>query len=403
MKISALPATCLCAAAALLLCSCKKDTPPPPQQPPLVEVLQIKSTTVPVYREIVATLQGVINTNVKPKVQGYLLTQEYEDGALVEKGDLLFTIDPDPFKIAVQKAEADVAQAKAQRENSQIEVDRNRELIKADAVSQKQLDNSVQALQAADAQVAAAEANLANARLNLGYCEVASPVTGVAGKATGEIGDLVGPTSVLTTISALDPVQAAFFIPEKAYLDRAGDLQKALGVPYEKRPENLELILGNGETFPHKGRLQFINRQVEEGTGTIGLYALFPNPGSVLRPGQYAKVRGRVNTIEGALLVPRRALKETQGIFSVFIVNQDDTVSSVTVEQGETKGPNVVITSGLKAGETVVVEGIQKLRPGMKVRTRPWKKATDNSSGNTLPDPSDPPDSSGDAASSANG
>jgi len=384
LRILAFPALALAA-----LSGCQKKSAPPAPPPPTVEVMTTDTTKLPVYREIVATLQGVINTSIKPKVQGYLLTQEYDDGALVEKGQLLFTIDPDPFEIAVQMAAADVAQAEAQLVKAQLDVERDRELIKADAISQKQLDNAVQAQQAAQAQVDAAQASLANAKLNLSYCKVFSPVTGIAGKAQGEIGDLVGTTTVLTTISSLDPVQAVFFIPEKSYLERAGDFQKALKIPYDQRPKNLELILSDGSTFAHKGRLQFINRQIEEGTGTIGVYALFPNPGSVLRPGQYVKVRGRVNTLPEAILIPQRAVKETQGMFSVFTVNKDGTVSSATVELGETSGSNVVITSGLKAGQTVVVQGIQRLQSGMKVQTKPWnaeKAGTDH-----LTDPSDPP------------
>ena len=368
---------------------CQKKPAPTPPPPPTVEVITTKTTELPVYREIVSTLQGTINTNLKPKVQGYLLTQEYDDGALVDEGDLLFTIDPDPFEIAVQKAAADVAQAEAQLVKAQLDVERDRELIKADAISQKQLDNAIQAEQAAQAQVEAAKAGLNNAKLNLSYCKVYAPVSGVAGKAQGEIGDLVGTTTVLTTISSLDPVQAVFFIPEKDYLDRAGDFQKALEVSYENRPKNLELILSNGKTFEHKGRLQFINRQIEEGTGTIGVYALFPNPGSVLRPGQYVKVRGRTNTLPDAILIPQRAVKETQGMFSVFTVNKDNTVSSVSVELGETSGSDVVITSGLKAGQSVVVEGIQRLKNGTKVQPQPWSRK--QSETDTIPDPSEPP------------
>jgi len=375
--------------ALILFSGCDKKPPPAaPPPPPTVKVIETKNSEVPVYREIVATLQGTVNTALKARIQGYLLTQEYDDGALVTKGDLLFTIDPDPFSIAVQKASADVAQAEAQLVKTQLDVARDRELIKADAVSQRQLDNAVQAEQAAQAQVKAAKAALANAELNLSYAKVYSPVTGIAGKAQGEIGDLVGPATVLTTISSLDPVQVVFYIPEKGYLERAGNFQKALSVPFEERPENLELILSDGTTFPHKGRLQFINRQIEGGTGTIGIFALFPNPGSVLRPGQYVKVRGRVNTLTDAILIPQRAIKETQGMFSVYTVNKDNTVSSASVERGETKGSQVVITSGLKSGEIVVVEGIQKLSNGIKVQTRPW--SPDNYPDAELPDTSDP-------------
>ncbi len=375
-------------ALAFLVAGCQDKAAPAPPPPPTVGVITTKAEKLPVYREIVATLQGTVNTKIRPRVQGYLLTQEYDDGSLVQTGDLLFTIDPEPFEIAVQKAAADVAQAEAQLVKTELDVARDRELIKADAISQRQLDNTIQAEQAAQAQVKAAQAGLANAKLNLGYCQVYSPVTGIAGKAQGEIGDLVGPTSTLTTISSLDPVQVVFFIPEKAYLERSGDFQKALSVPYEKRPENLELILSDGTTFGHKGRLQFINRQIEEGTGTIGLYALFPNPGSVLRPGQYVKVRGRVNTLPDAILIPQRAVKETQGMFSVFIVNADNTVSSVSVELGLTQGSQVVITSGLKPGQTVVVEGIQRLKNGLKVQAKPW--SPDQTTPTGLTDTSDP-------------
>jgi len=355
-----------------ILSACSEKQPAPTPPPPTVQVMTLKPTTVPVYKEIVATLLGRVNTAIKPKVQGYLLTQDYDDGAIVSEGELIFTIDPDTYKIAVQKSEADLDEAKAQLVKTQLTVERDKELIKADAISQKQLDNSIQAEQAAAAQVAAAEAGVANAKLNLSYTKVYSPIHGVAGKAQANVGDLVGPADTLTMISNLDPIQAVFYIPEKAYLERGKDLRKILDIPFDKREPSIELIFGDGTVYDKKGRLQFIDRQIDEGTGTIALYALFPNPGDILRPGQYVMIRARTTTIEKALLIPQRALSETQGMFSAFVVNKDNVASSVPVERGLTQGSDVVITSGLKAGDSVIIEGIQKATSGSKVTPQPW-------------------------------
>ncbi|MEM0967007.1 MAG: efflux RND transporter periplasmic adaptor subunit [Verrucomicrobiota bacterium] len=380
----------------VFLTGCSNESEQSAQPPaPTVQVMTVEPTNVAVFGEIVATLDGKVNTFVRPKVEGYLLTQEYSDGTAVTEGQLLFTIDPDTLEIAVQGAAADLEEAKAQLVKTQITVERDKELIKADAISQKQLDNAIQSEQAAQANVEAAEAALNNAKLNLSYAKVYSPINGIAGKAQADIGDLVGPSSTLAVISNLDPIQAVFYIPEKAYLENATELQRILNKPFEERPSNLELIFGNNQTYAEKGKLQFINRQIDSGTGTIGVFALFPNEDNFLRPGQYVKVRAQTQTLENAILVPQRALMETQGMFSVFVVNSDKTVSLTPVTRGITKGSNVVITKGLKDGDSVVIEGLQKASNGATVNPTPWKPTS--GSGNT----DDPPDTSdGDSSSS---
>tara|TARA_R100000027_G_scaffold67681_2_gene67707 strand:+ start:1728 stop:2966 length:1239 start_codon:yes stop_codon:yes gene_type:complete len=376
MTIRLLPLLALSLAA---LPACNKKPAPAAPPPPTVEVTAASDIDLPIYREIVSTLQGVVNTNIKAKIQGYLLTQEYDDGAYVKKGDLLFTIDPSTYEIDVQQAEANVEVQKANLVKAELTVERDQELIKADAISQKQLDNAVQERDAVAAQVAAAEAALNQAKLNLSYCKIYAPIDGIVGKASSDIGDLVGTTSVLTTMSNLDPIQAVFFIPESAYMERADRLQELSKVPLDQRPADVELIMGDGTTYKHKGRFQFINRQIESGTGTIGVYVLFPNPGNILRPGQYAMIRIKVTTLKDAISIPQRAVKETQGMYSVYIVNNDDTVSSVPVQTGETDGSNIIITSGIKKGDIVIVEGIQKVKTGSKVKTSMWKPASSSS------------------------
>ncbi|MBC2601678.1 efflux RND transporter periplasmic adaptor subunit [Puniceicoccus vermicola] len=363
-----------------LLPGCKEKKPQQASTPPTVEVISASETDLPVYREIVATLQGPVNTKIKPKIQGYLLTQEYEDGALVKKDDLLFTIDPSTYEIDVQQAKANVEVQEANLVKAELTVQRDQELIKADAISQKQLDNAVQERDAVKAQVAASKAALNQAKLNLSYCKIYAPIAGIVGKASTDIGDLVGPTQVLATMSNLDPIQAVFYIPERAYMSRAERLQELVKIPLSERPEDIELVMADGSIYKHKGRFQFINRQIDSGTGTIGVYVLFANPNSILRPGQYAMVRIKINTLKDIIKIPQRAIVETQGMSSVYTVNSDDTVASVPVKLGETSGSNVVVTSGLKTGDTVIVEGIQKVKKGAKVKTTLFKSSSSDSS-----------------------
>jgi len=269
------------------------------------------------------------------------------------------------------------ANSRAQLVKAQLDVARDEELIKAQAVSQKQLDNARQAEQAAQAEVEAAEAAVAQAELNLSYCTIYSPITGLAGRAQVELGDLVGPSSVMTIISTIDPIQAVFNIPERMYLARASGVREAMAMPLEERPESLELVLGNGDVFPFKGRFQYLDREIGVGTGSIRAFGLFPNPERLLRPGQFARIRAKVQEFKDAIEVPQRAVQETQGSFSVFVLGPDGTVKETAVELGPEVGSNVIVIQGLTANDQVVVEGIQRLRDGTKVNASPWKPTGD--------------------------
>lgn len=367
----------------LLLAACggggsSASSPPPP---PEVEVMTVQTESFPVYREVVATLEGAIDTKVRPRVQGYLDEQVYENGTFVEKGDILFRIDQAPYEIDLQRAEADLARARAELTRNEINVQRDEELIKGDAISQRQLDNSRQALAAARANVKAAETEVEQAELNLSYTTVRARIDGLVGEAEAQVGDLVGASDTLAEISRIDEVKARFSIPDRYYLERAAEIRKALAEPANQRPANVELILSDGTTYPQKGRINAVDRAVNAGTGSLSVFALFPNPDDLLRPGQFARVRVLARTIDKAILIPQRAFHEVQGSYQVYVVKSDGTISVTDVVLGVTDGPRVVVRSGLRAGETIVVEGWQKASAGKKVRTKPWQPPASYPSG----------------------
>ncbi len=384
-----------------------------------VEVVRVLPQDVPIEREWVATLKGVVNTDVRSQVSGYLLKQDYDNGAQVSKGRLLFEIDPRPFQAAsdqakaaleqargaVQQAEAGLLEAKAKQQEAEaalgkteIDVTRYTPLAKARAISQQELDTAVQANLAAKAQVeaakasvstasatidvraasvAAAQANLETAQLNLGFTRVVSPVNGIAGIANAQIGDLVGPQTPtpLTTISTADPILAQFAASEQEYLAAARSLQASNSeIQTAFRSLSFDLVLADGSLHPYKGRLQYIDREVDTRTGTINIQVAFPNPGNVLRPGGYGTVKTVVKIEKGALTVPQRSITEIQGRNMVAVVGSDDKVVIRQVDTGERIGSSWVVKQGLKAGERVVAEGIQKVRDGLQVVTKPYRK-----------------------------
>jgi len=368
------------AASFLLYSGCGKKAPAPAApKPPTVQTLTLTEQDIPIYREVIGTLDGFINSRIRARVQGYLLEQPYQDGSYVEAGSILFQIDPQPYQIEVQKAEATVAEAIAQEVKAEIDVERNQELILANAVSQKQLDNSIQSLQAASAQVMAARANLNQAKLNLSYCTVITSVSGLAGRSSVDTGDLITPNDLLTTVSTLDPIQFIFNIPEQYFLNQAENVRRLFDKPLDERPDSLELILSNGETWPHKGRLQYIDRAVQESTGQIAIYSLFPNPDQLLRPGEFARVRTVVRHLKDAIAIPQRALVEVQGTFQVYTVTSDNKAKMVNVTLGDYVGSQVVVLSGLSKGDVLLVEGQQKVRDGSPVSPTPWKGDSDDS------------------------
>jgi membrane fusion protein (multidrug efflux system) len=401
------PAAAAALGLALMLSGCSRasaaDTKQAPA-PPEVAVALVEQKDVPIQREWVGTLDGMVNAAIKAQVTGYLLTQNYTEGAFVNKGQLLFEIDPRPFQAAMDQAEgqfsqangqlaqakaqlsqaqAQLLQAQANQRRTQLDVDRYVPLAKQQAITQQDLDNAMQNNLAAEAQVEAAKAQIEtakaqiqasqaavesakagveSARVNLGFTRITSPIAGIAGKAEVQIGNLVSPASgTITTVSTLDPIKSTFTVSEQEYLSfvRGGSELGRL---------QLELILSDGTTYPRKGKFLFADRQVDPATGAIQLTGVFQNPGNTLRPGQYAKVRATTGIHSGALLVPQAAVTQLQGSYEIAVVGQDNRVAIRQVKAGERLGRMWLIDSGVNAGERVVVQGQQMLRPGTVVR-----------------------------------
>lgn len=339
---------------------------------PEVTVMTVVPQDVPVYSEWVGTTEGLVNAKIRAQVTGYLAKQAYKEGAAVKKGELLFEIDPRTFKAVLDQARAQLAIAKARLGKTEMDVKRYRPLAKESAISQQELDDAVQANLAAKAGVQAAEATVEQARLNLGFTNITSPVDGIAGSANAQIGDLVGPTQTgeLTTVSTVDPIKVIFPISEQEYMKLSRELSKTAGGGTGERPK-LDLALADGTVFPHRGEFSFAERQVDVKTGTIRIAAVFPNPGNLLRPGQFGRVRAVVDFRKGAVLVPQRAIMELQGNYHAAVVGADNKVVIRAVKTGERIDNMWVITSGLEAGERVVTEGVQKVREGMTVNPKP--------------------------------
>jgi membrane fusion protein (multidrug efflux system) len=354
---------------------------PPPAMP--VTVVEVKPTDVALTGEWVGTLDGYVNAQIQPQASGYLIKQNYREGAQVSKGQVLFEIDPRPFQAALDQAKGQLDQAKGQVEQSQaqlalaqINVNRDTPLAQAHAIAQSQLDNDIQqkaqteaSVVSAKASVVAAEAAVANARLNLGFTQVRSLITGVAGQATTQVGNLVNTQSVLTSVSQLNPIKAYFSISDSEYLaliqrtrGRGGDLLKsAAAVP-------LTLTLSNGEAFPLKGRIAFVDRQMNSQTGAIRIAAAFPNPDNVLRPGQFGRIKADTEVRHDALLIPQVAVQELQGLQQVYIAGSDGKAHLTTVQLGPQIGTNWLVEGGIAPGALVITDNLQKLGEGAPVK-----------------------------------
>jgi membrane fusion protein (multidrug efflux system) len=342
-------------------CQSRQAAGPPPVAN--VEVTTVTQKNVPVYSEWVTTLDGYVNANIQPQVSGYLIAQVYKEGSFVHKGDVLFEIDHRPFKVALEKAQGELAQARAQLGKATQDVNRDTPLAQVKAIAQSQLDDDIQAQLAARAAVASAQADVDQAQLNLDFTKVKSLIDGVAGIAKGQIGDLVGPNTLLTTVSQVDPIKAYVSMTESEYFRYTHTTSREDLAP--------TLTLGNTETYPSKGTFIFADRQIDTGTGTILVAVSFPNPGNVLRPGQFGRVRAVMSVKKGALLVPQRAVIEIQGNDQVDVVGSDNKVSTKSVKIGETVGPLWVVEQGLQPGDRVVVEGIQNVKDGAVVNPTP--------------------------------
>lgn len=336
--------------------------------------MEAAARDVSVHREWVGTLDGSENAEIRARVAGYLTRRSYQEGAIVKKGDVLFEIDPRPFEAALAQAKEQLEQGKAMQLASQAEADRNKELFDKKVISDKEYTNKVQSNESNIAKVRALEAGVEQAKLNLEFCKVTAPVEGIAGVAQAQVGDLVGSGAnvLLTSVSTLDPIKVLFPISEVEYLAATERLQESMSKPLDQREEAIELILADGKTFPHKARLLSVDRQVNAATGTILVTAVVKNPGSVLRPGLFARARIVARKLEGAVVVPQRAVMEIQGSYQLGVVGADGKAEIRPVQAGPRDGSDWVIASGLRAGEKVIVEGLQKVRAGMPVAARPW-------------------------------
>src|SRR5258707_4786794 len=354
-------------------CAGGKAASAPP--PPVVQVATVVQQDTPIYSEWVATLDGYVNAQIQPRVPGYIIRQNYKEGNVVRKGDVLFEIDPRPFKAALDQANAQLAQAEAQLGKANLDVQRDTPLAQQRAIAQSQLDTEVQAKLGAQAQVLAAKANVEQAQLNIEWTKVTSLVTGIAGIAQVQIGNLVGPSSVLTFVSQVDPIKAYFTVSEQEFTDFHRRFPTEATVEEQRKRIPLQLVLADGSVYERTGTIYFADREINPATGTIRIAGVFPNPNNLLRPGGYGRVRASVRTQNGALLVPQRAVTELQGSQQVAVVGADNKVSIRSVKVGERVGNLWIVTEGLKAGERVVVEGLQKVRDGGPVKAVPVESA----------------------------
>jgi RND family efflux transporter MFP subunit len=406
----------LMAAALVASAGCSKGTqaasaPAAPE----VEVVQVVQRDVPIFSEWIGTLDGLVNADIKAQVSGYLLKQNYTEGSFVRTGQMLFEIDPRPFEAVLDQAKGQLAQASGQlaqaraqltqaqaqvsvaeanQVRTQLDVDRYIPLAKQQAITQQDMDNATQnnlaskaqvqsakaqvetaqaQIQAAQATVQAATATVSTANLNLGFTRLISPIDGIAGQAQQQVGALVSPAGgPVTTVSTVDPIKVYFTVSEREYLDFHRRYSTPATLDAERKQLKLELILADGTSYALPGSFYFADRQVNQGTGAIRVAGLFPNPGNLLRPGQYGRVRTSTKTAEGALLIPQRSVTELQGAYQVAVVDSENKVDVRTVKTGERVGNLWIIDHGLKPGERVVAEGVQKVRTGATVRPKPY-------------------------------
>jgi membrane fusion protein (multidrug efflux system) len=365
-----------------------KSAPPPP---PGVTVTTVGRQDLSLYTEAVGSASGYIDAEIRARVRGFLESQRYKEGGAVKEGQILFTIQSSEYQAALSSAKASLARARSAQDHTRVSLERRQALIKSKVVSEQELEDATASAREAENQVEVARAQLRQAELNLSYSQVRSPISGVAGLALVRVGNLVGqdgPT-LLTTVSQLDPIRVSFPLGEIEYVKTAARLRQldkrdltwaraqlaklAAGQPAEGDEPGLELVLADGKPYPHKGVMVTANRQVDPGTGTIQIQALFPNPDNLVRPGQYARVRMRREAGDKALVVPESALLQMQGTYSVAVVGADNKVSLRRIEVGPGAGTLRVVASGVREGERIVLDGVQKVSDGALVTPRPAK------------------------------
>jgi membrane fusion protein, multidrug efflux system len=344
--------------------------------PPEVLTTEVIQRDVPVVREWIGSLDGSVNADVRARVSGYLISQNYKEGTLVHQGDLLFQIDPSTYEAVVEQAKSALAQSEANQLQAEQTEKRETQLFEQKVESAQNRDNAVQANVAAKAEVKAQQAALRQAQLNLEFTKISAPLNGIAGIANPGIGDLVGPSDAqpLMTMSTVDPIKVYLKISEQDYLKFAKRVERTGNAGQAAPP--VEIVLADGTLYPHPGKFSAVDREVDQQTGTIRLAALFPNPNNILRPGGFVRVRVTVRNISGALLVPQRAVNELQTSDEVAVVNGDDKVEIRSVKVGDKVGSLWVIEDGIKPGDRVIVEGAQKVRDGQLVKPMPWTPST---------------------------
>jgi len=368
------PSQFLCIALMLLCtlsgCNSKEEKPAPP--PLAVTVAPVVQKDVNIQQDWIGTMLGNVDADIRPKVDGFLLVQFYSEGSYIKKGQAMFQLDQRQAQAAVQQAQGRLERARASLAQAQIDVRRYTPLVAQKAVSQAELDKAQSMERAATAEVDADQAVLDNAKLNLGWTTVTSPISGIAGISKVGVGDLMTPTTIMTTVSDINPINVDFSIAEQDYMrftrEKTG----------RDAGRSLQLILGDGAVFPERGRALLVNREVDARTGTIQVRAEFPNPGNVLRPGQYARIRAVTEVRKSALLVPQQAVSELQGIYQVGVVGQDNKAAIKTVKLGPQFGDMWVVESGLEAGENVIVDGLQRVKTGMTVAPAQFKDTQAN-------------------------
>ncbi|MEC4747239.1 efflux RND transporter periplasmic adaptor subunit [Methylomicrobium sp. Wu6] len=375
-KTKPLPSILLILVVTLACGGCDRAQQQPAAQAPTVEVVDVVQRDVPLSQEWVGTLDGMVNAQILAQVTGYLIKQNYLEGNPVKKGALLYEIDPRTFQAAVDEAQSNLARQDAEFKTARLALKRIERLLPEKAVSVRDWDTAVGREAQAQADVFAARAALEKAKLQLGFTRITSPIDGIAGISRAQLGNLVGPGSanaVLTTVSQVDPIKAFIPLSEQQYLQVAMELNNKAEV---RQPPKLELTLADGSTYPETGQFYFADRQVDVKTGTIQVAVLFKNPGNILRPGQFAKIRA-IRTKQGALLVPQRAVSEMQGKYLTAVVKPDNTVAIRMVKPAERIGSMWVIDEGLQPGERVVAEGVQKVKEGMAVVPKPFADPSD--------------------------
>ncbi|HMC25720.1 MAG TPA: efflux RND transporter periplasmic adaptor subunit [Candidatus Udaeobacter sp.] len=357
---------------------CSRKPAQAPPNAPEVLVATVTPQDVPRVLERVATLDGFINANINAQVQGYLISRDYQEGSVVKKGDFLFQIDPRPFEAALAQAKGTLAKDQANQVKGDADEKRALDLFKKKVISDQERDTAIAAAGSSRANVEADEAAVEQAQLNLGYTKITAPIDGVAGFAIAQVGDLVGPsTGPLTTVSQIDPIKAVVTAGEGPFTDFVSRHPDATERNAYIKTLDFDLLLGNGEVYPHKGKFYALDRSLDPKTGSIRYYVTFPNPGNILRPGQFGKVRFVADMKKGAMVIPQEAVNELQGNFQIAVVDQDNKVSIRPVKMGERIGAMWEVTEGLKPGDKVVVEGLQKAREGSTVTAKDWTPPAD--------------------------